>query len=84
VIRNRRSFDETAGFLVADVHGRPVGRVECPMYGSAPDEPDALAVRSGLIVRRHFLVPAAAIEVIDDGTRVIGLRLASEDLQRFL
>jgi hypothetical protein len=54
------------------------------MYGSAAGEPDALAVRSGLIVRRHFLVPVAAIDVIDDGSRVIGLRLASEDLQRFL
>ena len=84
MIRNRRSIDETAGFLVADVRGRPVGRVECPMYGTAPGEPDALAVRSGLIVRRHFVVPAAAIEAIDDGSRVIGLRLASEDLQRFL
>jgi hypothetical protein len=84
MIRNRRSIDETAGFLVADVRGRPVGRVECPMYGSAPGEPDALAVRSGLIVRRHFVVPTAAIEAIDDGSRVIGLRLASEDLQRFL
>ena len=35
------------GFLVADRDGKVVGRVECPMYGTAPDVPDALAVRSG-------------------------------------
>ena len=31
------------GFLVADVRGRVIGRVESPMYGSQPDVPDALA-----------------------------------------
>ena len=40
------------GFLVADREGRVVGRVECPMYGTAPDVPDALAVRSGFLARR--------------------------------
>lgn len=74
----------TAGFLVADVRGRLVGRVECPMYGSAPDKPDALAVRSGVLRRRHFIVPTAAIDAVDKGAQVVGLRLASEDLQRFL
>jgi hypothetical protein len=54
------------------------------MYGTAPGEPDALAVRSGLLRRRHFVVPTTAIETIDDRSQVIGLRLASEDLQRFL
>ena len=34
----------TAGFLVADARGRIVGRVECPMYGTSPEEPDALSV----------------------------------------
>src|SRR5918993_1049585 len=29
------------GFLVADVRGRIIGRVESPMYGSQPDRPDA-------------------------------------------
>ena len=43
----------TSGFLVADVRGRLVGRVECPMYGTAPDVPDALAVRSGFLARRR-------------------------------
>jgi hypothetical protein len=30
------------------------------------------------------MVPMAAIEAIDDRSRVIGLRLASSDLRRFL
>jgi hypothetical protein len=35
------------GYLVADAQGRVVGRVECPMYGTSPDEPDAVSVRAG-------------------------------------
>ena len=31
---------------MADAHGRTVGRVECPMYGTSPEEPDALSVRA--------------------------------------
>jgi membrane protein YdbS with pleckstrin-like domain len=54
------------------------------MYGTSPAEPDALAIRSGLLRHRHFVVPAAAIETIDERTRVIGLRLESQDLTRFL
>ena len=38
----------TAGYIVADRQGRVVGKVECPMYGTAPDVPDALSVKSGL------------------------------------
>jgi hypothetical protein len=34
----------TAGYIVADRQGRLVGKVECPMYGTAPDVPDALSV----------------------------------------
>jgi hypothetical protein len=34
---------DTAGFLVADNRGRVIGKVECPMYGTLPDVPDALA-----------------------------------------
>ena len=40
---------DTAGYLVADARGRIVGRVECPMYGTSPEQPDALAVRSGFL-----------------------------------
>jgi membrane protein YdbS with pleckstrin-like domain len=54
------------------------------MYGTAPDEPDALAVRSGVLIRQHFIVPTSAIEAIDDRSQVIGLRLEREQLQRFL
>jgi hypothetical protein len=54
------------------------------MYGTAEDEPDALAVCSGTFRRRHFVVPATAIAAIDDRSRVIGLRLPSEALTRFL
>ena len=80
------AFDlqETEGFLVADAKGRVVGRVECAMYGTAPDVPDALAVRSGFLARRRELVPAESIEQIDGATRVIGLRVERESIRRFL
>ena len=74
----------TRGYLVADARGRLVGRVECPMYGSKPDEPDALAVRTGFFARRRRLVPADAIDQIDGQTRVIGLRVDREGLHSFL
>ena len=74
----------TAGFLVADARGRIVGRVECPMYGSSPERPDALSVRSGFLSRRRRLVPADSIELIDDGSRVIGLRVERESIRTFL
>ena len=74
----------TRGYLVADARGRLVGRVECPMYGTTPDEPDALAVRTGRFARRRRLVPANVIEQIDGRSRVIGLRVEREGLLRFL
>ncbi len=74
----------TAGYLVADRRGRVVGRVECPMYGTAPDVPDALAVRGGLFARRRHLVPADAIEQIDGQSGVIGLRVERESIRSFL
>jgi hypothetical protein len=74
----------TAGYLVADARGRVVGRVECPMYGSSPEVPDALAVRSGFLARRRRLVPADTIELIDGGTRIIGLRVEREAIHPFL
>jgi hypothetical protein len=73
-----------AGFLVADHEGRVVGRVECPMYGTAPDVPDALAVRSGFLARRRRVVPAEAIQEIDDQSGVIGLRVGRDTLKSFL
>jgi hypothetical protein len=77
-------LDRTRGFFVADDRGRPVGRVECPMYGTSPDEPDALAVRAGVLLRRRRLVPADAIDCIDEAGGVIGLRVARESIRRFL
>jgi hypothetical protein len=78
------SIDHTDGYLVADVRGRSVGHVECPLYGTSPDAPDALAVRSGMFIHRHFLVPASVIDDVDERTRVVGLRLERQQLTRFL
>jgi len=74
----------TIGYLVADVSGRTVGRVECPMYGTAPDVPDALSVRSGFLSRRRRLVPADAIEEIDGSSGIVGLNVAGETIRTFL
>jgi hypothetical protein len=66
------------GFLVADRRGKVVGRVECPMYGTAPDVP------SGFLARRRRVVPAATIDQIDDSAGVIGLSVERDDLTSFL
>ena len=71
-----------SGYLVADARGRVVGRVEAPMYGTAPDVPDALAVRRGVFSRRR-VVPAETIQQIDGTSRVIGLNVAREALRAF-
>ncbi len=70
-----------AGYLVADARGRVLGRVERPIYSVSPEAPDALAVRVS-VLRRRCLVPADAIEAIDDRTRVIGLRIERSALLR--
>jgi membrane protein YdbS with pleckstrin-like domain len=54
------------------------------MYGTAPDVPDALAVRSGFLARRRRVVPADAIEDVDAASGVIGLRVARDALKSFL
>jgi hypothetical protein len=74
----------TSGFLVADARGRIVGRVEGPMYGTSPETPDALSVRFGFLARRRRLVPAESIEQIDEGSKVIGLRVDRESIRTFL
>ena len=74
----------TTGYVVADSNGRVVGTVECPMYGTSPEEPDALSVRSGFFARRRRLVPAESIEQIDGGAKVIGLRVDRESIKTFL
>jgi hypothetical protein len=74
----------TIGYLVADVKGRIVGTVEAPMYGSTPDVPDAVSVRSGFLSRRRRLVPAAAIAEIDANTGIIGLKIDRDAVLSFL
>jgi len=74
----------TAGFVVSDVSGKVVGRVECPMYGTTPNVPDALAVRAGRFSRHRHLVPADTIREINAPGRVIELRVAREAIRRFL
>ena len=74
----------TGGYLVADSRGRVVGKVECPMYGTAPDVPDALSVKAGLFSRRRRLVPADTIAQIDGTSGVIGLRVDRENIRSFL
>ena len=76
-------LSRTIGYLVADVRGRVLGRVECPMYGTAPDVPDALSVRSGFLSRRR-LVPASSIREIDGSSRVVGLSVGREAIRAFL
>jgi len=75
---------QTPGYLVADAHGRVVGRVECPMYGTRPELPDALAVRKGFFARRRRLVPADAIDQIDRLSGVVGLSVPRDSLRSFL
>jgi hypothetical protein len=74
----------TIGYVVADVRGRIVGRVECLMYGRTPDVPDALSVRSGFLSRRRRLVPAEAISDIDGTSGVVGLSVDRETIRFFL
>ena len=62
---------DTAGFLVADNRGRVVGKVECPMYGTLPDVPDALSVKGGFLSRQRRLVPADTIAEVDPASRVV-------------
>lgn len=75
---------KTNGYLVADRRGRAVGRVECPMYGTAPDLPDALSVKVRPLSRRRLLVPAGVIGAIDRASGVIALTVERQAIHRFL
>jgi len=74
----------TIGYLVADAKGRVVGTVEAPMYGSTPDVPDAVSVRSGFLSRHRRIVPADAISEIDTRSGVIGLSVDRDTCLSFL
>jgi hypothetical protein len=78
------NLTDISGYLVADNRGRVVGKVECPMYGTLPDVPDALSVKSGFLSRHRKLVPADTIAEVDPRTEVVALRVAREAIRRFL
>jgi hypothetical protein len=67
----------TRGYLVADVHGRVVGRVE----RAASAENGRITVRSGLLVRRRRIVLPADIDEIDQTAEIIALRVEREALR---
>ena len=72
---------QTIGYLVADARGRVVGRVECPMYGTVRDIPDALSVRFGFLAAPATR-SAATIEEIDRSSGVVGLKVDREGISR--
>lgn len=74
----------TTGYLVADRTGHLLGKVECAMYGTTPDLPDALSVRSRHFSRHRLLVPAAAIAEVDGASGVVGLSVDRRAIRRFL
>ena len=75
----------TAGFLVADAKGRIVGRVECPMYGTlARRRPTRSRSAPAFSPAAGGSCPAESIEQIDDGSRVIGLRVERDSIRTFL
>ena len=77
-------LERTVGYLVADVRGLVVGRVEAPRYSSSERTADALSVRTGVLRRRRRLVPAGAIAAVDERTRVVGLRIERHAIRAFV
>jgi hypothetical protein len=65
------------GYLVTDVRGRVVGRVE----RATVDGDGRLTVRGGLPFRRRSLVLAADIDEIDQTSGVIALRVERSNLR---
>jgi hypothetical protein len=65
------------GFLVADARGRIVGRVE----QTAEADGGRLTVRGRFPLRRRRIVPASAIDEIDETSGVIALRVEREALR---
>jgi hypothetical protein len=74
----------TTGYLVADRTGHLLGKVECAMYGTAPDLPDALSVKSRPFTRHRLLVPADAVAEVDGASGVVSLSVNRRAIRRFL
>lgn len=54
------------------------------MYGTAPDIPDALSVKSRAFSQHRLLVPAGSIAEIDGASCVVGLNVDRQAVRRFL
>ena len=74
----------TIGYAVEDSSGAPLGHVESALYGTTPDRPDAVAVRSDGPLHKHFIVPVTAIEAVDNVELLLALSLERRQLTRFL
>ena len=70
-----------AGFLVVDARGRLVGRVEGPTFDASFGTSAAMTVSFGFLWLRRCRVAAESVEQIDDGTKVIGLRIDRKALR---
>jgi uncharacterized protein YrrD len=74
----------TVGYAVEDSSGASLGHVESPLYGTAPDRADAVAVRSDGLLHKHFIVPVTAIAAVDYVDHLLALRMERRELTRFL
>jgi hypothetical protein len=70
-----------SGFLVVDVRGRVAGRVEPSSRSELGESPGALAIRSGFLRVRRYLLPPDSIEHIDGRSQVIELRVDRKTLR---
>ena len=52
------------------------------MYGAGPYEPDAIAVKAGIL--KHNLVMADTIDAIDETTGVVSLSVERDSIPTFL
>lgn len=77
-------LNRITGYLVADRTGHLVGKVECAMYGTAPDLPDAVSVKSRPFSRHRLIVPANVIAEVDCTSGVVGLSVDCSAIRRFL
>lgn len=66
------------GYLVADVRGRVVGRVE---EAAATEDGGRLTVKARFPLARRRIVPASAIDEIDTTSCVIALRVERDSLR---